>query len=328
MENKVHSVFGIDGYGGSNVVLMTPELEELVKNDFDVERFRSSLQEHQAHEDALHREMIASVESIEEFNGVIKKIKERARGLKPLNRGLVRALRFGQGRLFGLLNIGGLFTKSLGGYSTEELVAKYCEFFEEHASDFGQLFCHVVEREGRLTDYSNELVRRNQFYVGTQGVLDRVVEERSRERDAVVKRIECSPEISRPARKALVDRAKWRYAGATDSRKIADILVQENERAMEEVGGLIQWCGGMKNVLALGKERMDNYCRHLEETMVAYLQAISINRCFRDTNNAVSGMASVMLSAQASADEGIKSIVEFVKHNGLYGKPSGFRGFL
>lgn len=325
---KVHSVFGIDGYGGDSVALMTPELEELVKNDFDVEKFRSSLQEHQTHEVALHREMVASVESIEEFNGVIKRVKERSKGLKPLNRGLVRALKFGQGRFFGLLNVGGFFTKSLSGYRTEDLVAKYCEFFEEHASDFGQLFCHVVEREGRLTDYSNELIRRNQFYVSTQGALDEMVERRASERDVVLRGIEGSSEISRMARSALIDRAKWRYEGAADSRKIADILIQENERAMEEVGGLIEWCGGMKNVLALGKERMDNYCRHLEETMVAYLQAISINRCFRDTNNAVSGMASVMLSAQASADEGIKNIVEFVKHNGLYGKPINFRGLL
>lgn len=328
MNDKVHSVFGIEGYGGESVALMTPELEELVKNDFDVGSFRSSLQEHQANESALHREMVASVESIEGFNEVIKRVKERSKGLKPLNRGLVRALKFGQGKLFGVLNVGGLFTRSVNGYSTESLVAKYCDFFEEQAGDFGQLFAHIVEREGRLTDYLNGLIRRNQFYVGTQESLDQVIEKRAEERDSILGKIESSHEISRSAKKALTDRAKWRYDGTKDSRKIADILIQENERAMEEVGGLVVWCGGMKNILALGKERMDNYCRHLEETMVAYLQAISMNRCFRDTNNAVSGMASVMLSAQASADEGIKSIVDFVKHNGLYGQPISFKGLL
>lgn len=322
----MYSVFSIDGYGGDSVALITPELEELVKSDFDLEKFRSSLQEHQGHEAALHKEMVASVESIEGFNEVIQRVKKRASGLKPLNRGLVRVLKHGQGRLFGLLNVGGIFTKSFDGYSTEDLVARYCTFFEEHAGDFGQLFSHVVEREGRLTNYSNELIRRNQFYVGSQEALDQVVDIRLGEREALCKAIEGSSEISGVARRALTDRSKLKYNEAVGSRKIADILVQENERAMEEVGGLIKWCGGMKNVLALGKERMDNYCRHLEETMVAYLQAISMNRCFRDTNNAVSGMASVMLSAQSSADEGIDSIVNFVKHNGLYGKPIKFKG--
>ena len=155
MNDPVRSVFGIDGYGGGSVALMTPELEELVKSDFNLEKFRSSLQEHQSHEAELHKEMVASVESIEGFNEVIKRVKNRAGGLKPLNRGLVRALKFGQGRFFGLLNVGGIFTRSLNSYSTEGLVAKYCDFFGEHARDFGQLFFHVVEREGRLTDYSN-----------------------------------------------------------------------------------------------------------------------------------------------------------------------------
>jgi len=38
MENKVHSVFGVEGYGGEEVASMTPKLEELVNNDFDLEK--------------------------------------------------------------------------------------------------------------------------------------------------------------------------------------------------------------------------------------------------------------------------------------------------
>ncbi|MBT4577054.1 hypothetical protein HOB91_01875 [Candidatus Woesearchaeota archaeon] len=328
MENKVHSVFGVEGYGGEEVASMTPKLEELVNNDFDLEKFRISLQAHQLQESDMRKEMIHSVGSIEKFNDVIHRVKERSNGLKPLNKELVRALKYGHSKIFGIFNIGGLLTKSLRGHRTEDLVSKYCGFFDEQAEDFGQLFYHVVEREGKLTDYSNELVRKNQFYLGTQETLDTEIGRLSEEKNSVSKIVVDSTEITAIARKAIVDRAKMKYDGSVESRRMLDTLVSENERAIEETGGLIGWSCGMKNVLALGKERMDNYCRHLEETMVAYLQAISMNNCFRDTNNAVRGMANVMIAAQASADSGVSNIVEFIKHNGLYGKPLNFRSSL
>lgn len=326
--SNVHSVFGVEGYGGEEVASMTSELEELVKNEFDLEKFRTSLQAHQIQESDMRKEMIHSVGSIEKFNDVIHRVKERSNGLKPLNRELVRALKYGNNKIFGIFNIGGLLTKNLRGHRTEDLVTQYCGFFDEQAEDFGQLFYHVVEREGKLTDYSNELVRKNQFYLGTQKVLDSEIERLCQEKNSISEQVIDTVEITPVARKAIVDRSKMRYNGSVESRRMLDSLVSENERAIEEVGGLIGWSSGMKNVLALGKERMDNYCRHLEETMVAYLQAISMNNCFRDTNNAVRGMADVMVAAQASADAGVSNIVDFIKHNGLYGKPLKFRSSL
>ncbi len=328
MNKKVHSIFGVEGYGNGDVIPITPNLEELVVNDFDLEKFRTSLQKHQIYESDMRKEMIHSVSSIEKFNEVIHRVKDRSKGLRPLNKGLVTALKYGNTKAFGLLNVGGLLTRKLNGYKTEDLVAKYCGFFDEQAEDFGQLFYHIVEREGKLIDYSNELVRKNQFYLGTQERLDSEIERLDLEKDSISGKVIDYSEITAVARKSIADRAKMKHDGSIESRRMLDLLVSENEKAIGEVSGLINWSSGMKNVLALGKERMDNYCRHLEETMVVYLHAISMNNCFRDVNNAVEGMADVMITAQASADAGVKNIVDFIKDNGLYGKPLRFRSTL
>jgi hypothetical protein len=113
-----------------------------------------------------------------------------------------------------------------------------------------------------------------------------------------------------------------------DSREILEKLVDENGNAMNEVDGLIKWCSGMKNVLAFGKERMDNYAVHLNETLSTYLQATSINRSFRNTNSSITGLVTVMCAAQNAADDGITNVVKFIEKNGVYLKPKNYGGFI
>jgi hypothetical protein len=313
---EVHSILNIDGYGVDLDVDIQKKLETLVSNDFDIEKFRKSFIEHQK---SVNEDMFDGV-SIDEFNGVVNRVCERGKKLKPFNSALVRTLKYGKSRLMGLGVVRKLISGELEGYSTEQLIERYCGFFEEQAEDFGELFFHVVERENCLIDYGNSLITKNQFYCGKGESIDELVKKRGAERDSTVKEITGWEGLSPVAKRSLIKRAGLRYSEANGSRDVVKKLIDENGLAIEEVDGLISWCSGMKNVLALGKERMDNYSAHLRETLVTYMQATSLGRAFKDTNSAVGGLIGVMEAAQVAADTGMKDVGDFVKRNGIYGK--------
>jgi hypothetical protein len=248
--------------------------------------------------------------------------------LKPFNKGLVRALKYGESGFMSLGPIRKLFSGAIEGYSTEDLVKKYCTFFEEQAKDFGELFYHIVERENSLINYNNELINRNQFYENNNKSIENLIDRSIGEKDEIVEKIMNSEEISTAVKKNLIRRTEMRYEGFKDSKKMVETLLSENCEAMEEIEGLVKWCSGMKNVLALSKERMDNYAAHIKETMTSYLQATSLNRSFKKTNSAINGLAEVISAAQMTADNGIENVVDFIKTNGIYKNPKRIRRIL
>jgi len=317
MTKRVYSVLNIEGYGVDLEVVTPPKLEVLVKNDFDIEKFKMSFAEHQRQSTDV---VFDSCSSIDEFNEVVNRVSERGRRLRPFNAALVRTLRYGRSKAMGFGFIRRLVSGELDGYSTEQLVQKYCDFFDEQAIDFGELFYHVVERENSLVDYANSLITRNQFYCAESESIEGLIEERETERDSIIDEIKKWDGLSAVAKKSLIRRAGLKHTEARGSRDVVKKLINENGMAIEEVDGLITWCVGMKNVLALGKERMDNYSAHLRETLVTYMQATSLGRAFRDTNSAVGGLISVMEAAQSAADRGMIDVGNFVRRNGVYGK--------
>ena len=109
------------------------------------------------------------------------------------------------------------------------------------------------------------------------------------------------------------------------SKNAIERLVKENEMAMEEVQALMKWCSDMKGVLVFSKERMDNYAVHLQETLTTYLQAVSLNRGFKVTGSSVEELAEVMRIAQETVDEGVGSVLNFIRSNGVYCKPLDFK---
>ncbi len=321
----INSVFNIRGYSsGEGKIEIPTELESLVQNDFDIDEFKNSLHEHKKQNSLLHREMLAYSSNVDQFNSIINRISTRDENLKPFNKGLVRTLKYGESSFLSFKPLRKFIVGGVEGYNTEELVGKYCEFFEEQASDFGELFYHIVERENKLTNYSNALIKKNQFYETKKEDVHGLLEIGFGDKEELVEKIKTSEGISERAKSSLISRTQMKYDEIKDSKEILEKLVGENGNAMCEVDGLMKWCSGMKNVLAFGKERMDNYAIHLNETLTTYLQATSINRSFRDTNSSISGLVDVMCAAQNAADDGITNVVDFIKKNGVYLKPKSY----
>ncbi len=317
MEKRVYSVFNIDGYyGDSDVTILPEKLEIAVSNEFDVKRFRKSLEEHQRLNQTLHKTITISSESTDEFNTIIKRICERGRRLKPFNTGLIRVLKYGETKWMGISPLRKMLTKGIEGYTTEQLIERYCGFFEEQAVDFGDIFFHVVERENILVNYSNDLVRKDIFYISKRDLIDRMISKIENENG-----IAADESLPGNTRKALVDRDAIKRNETAESMKVIDTLMKENGTAIREVGGLLRWCSGMKNVLALAKERMDNYATHLSQTLTVYMQATSLQRGFRETNNAIFGLVDVITMAQKTADGGLNDVIDFVRSNGIYSRP-------
>lgn len=314
---KVYSVFNIEGYGNELVQSKIPsELERIICNEFDVEKFRCSLEEHQR-----ERKSLVPDSSIDQFNEIIDRVGKRSERLKPFNKGLIKALKYGDSWIMTIGPVRKMLVRDVEGYTTEGLVGKYCDFFDEQAEDFGGLFYHVIERESGLVDYSNHLIERNQFYAGQNGMLKKLVSSTESKKNEISSIIRGVRNISSAVRKSLLNRASMKGNDVKASLDIVRKLTDENEMAIAEVDGLLNWCGGMKNVLALSKERMDNYALHMRETLTAYLQAVSLNRSFRETNTAISGLIEVMTAAQSTADEGVKDLIKFVRTNGIYSRP-------
>ncbi len=329
MSGKLYSVFNIVGYGNNIDTSEIPEdLECIIRNDFDVDGFKKSMKEHQSRGYELHKEIMQNNTSVDDFNVTIKRISSRGEKLKPFNNGLVRALKYGESRFMSIGPIRKLFSGSIEGYSTEDLVTKYCTFFEEQAEDFGDLFYHIVERENSLINYSNELINRDQFYESNNKSMESIIDKGFSEKEVVVEKITNSEEISPAVKQNLIRRTEMKYEEFKDSKNMMEILIKENCEAIGEIEGLVKWCSGMKNVLALSKERMDNYATHMKETMTSYLQATSLNRSFKKTNSAINGLAEVISAAQITADNGIENIVDFMKTNGIYRNPKSIRRFL
>ncbi len=316
---SVHSVFNIEGYVGNPIAVEIPtNLAVIVKNDFDTQKFKVSLAEHQRRSAKLHSVASKSGASIEGFNTTIKNICERGKKLKPFNVGIIRVLKYGDAKWMAITPLRSFLTRGVEGYTTEQLVGRYCHFFEEQAKDFGDLFYHIVERQNCLTDYSNELLKRDVFYLAKRDYLDGLITSADASLES---KVESCVQISDLAKKAVVNRYGIKQEEVADARKVVDGLMVENGKATDEIDGLLRWCCGMKNVLALAKERMDNYGLHLGQTLVTYMQVTSLQRGFKETNNAITGLVGVMTAAQVTADNGLNEVIDFVKKNGVYTKP-------
>tara|TARA_Y100000310_G_scaffold343547_1_gene451739 strand:- start:2163 stop:3152 length:990 start_codon:yes stop_codon:yes gene_type:complete len=327
MGEDIYSVFNIDGYGSGKGLSKIPnDLEDIVRNDFDIEGFKRSLQEHQKHGYDLHKEIINNSAAVDDFNSIIKRVSGRGSRLKPFNHSIIRALKYGESKFMSFSPVRKLLFGKIEGCTTEDLVNKYCSFFEEQAEDFGDLFYHVVKRENSLLDYNNDLLKRDQFYTSKSDSIECLIESGREEKQTISDKIVSVENISETVKNSLLRRVNLRHDEMEDSKKILGKLINENGGAVEEVDGLIKWCSGMKNVLALAKERMDNYSSHMKETMVTYLQATSLNKSFKETNSAVRGLVEVISTAQTTADQGIDNIIEFIRRNGIYQNPSDYRG--
>ncbi len=324
---RVISIYNVDGFGQKLIEDKGfPDLGDVVENGVDVEALRSSLDEHSKKTSSIYSDIRVSKDSIDEFNEVISRVCKRGKRLKPFNRCVVRALKYGENKVVNLLP-SWLLYKGLDRFSTQELVMKYCGFFTEQAEDFGSLFFHVVERESSLVDYSNELLRKNQFYLSKEEMLQDLIGDGDERRKDAVEKVKSCEDLSVAAKRTLVERVNLRQGELLETRKAIKRLVKENETAMQEIVGLVRWCSGMKEVLAFGKERMDNYSAHLQETLTTYLQAVSLNRGFRATGNVVSELAEVMRVAQQTADEGVGSVFDFIRNRGVYNKPLELESF-
>jgi hypothetical protein len=322
----MNSIFNLKGSGQEVVVLEVPsELEVAVKNDFNVKELRKSLDEHRKECNLVYDAIKGSRDSLDEFNLVINRMDERGRMLKPFNRCVVRALKYGNNKMINLLPVSKLLYKGLDKFSTQELVMKYCNFFGEQAEDFGELFYHVVERESSLVDYSKDLVGKNQFYLLKRKSLGELAEKSEKEKHVVIEKIRGCEDVSEAVKKALVGRVELRCGEVIESDNAVGRLVKENEMAMEEAQALMKWCSDMKGVLVFSKERMDNYAAHLQETLTTYLQAVSLNKGFRITGSSVEELANVMRVAQETADQGVEGVLNFIQSNGVYCKPLDFK---
>jgi hypothetical protein len=322
---NIYSVFNLSCYKeGEGVTDVPNELEPYLKNDFDIEEFRESLIEHQRNNSYLNKNFTEGGESLDEFNSIIHRITNRGKELQPFNKSIVRILKYGKGGIGNLMLFKRLIGGKLNNYSSEELVQKYCTFFAEQAEDFGSLFYHVVNRENKLVEYSNELISRSQFYHTKANSLEEFIHSSCNDRELAIKTISSSKDIGNSAKKSLCNRINSKYKELVQSEKMIGKIMKENESAMDEIDGLVQWCSGIKSVVALGKERMDNYSIHLKESLETYLQISSLNRGFKETNNAVDGLIKAIDSAQMTANNGLYHINDFIKNNGIYMKKKGW----
>tara|TARA_Y100000310_G_scaffold285479_1_gene308956 strand:- start:1919 stop:2899 length:981 start_codon:yes stop_codon:yes gene_type:complete len=316
----VYSIFNIEGYGHGLTECKIPSaLEEVLRNDIDVEKLKLSLAKHKKNNLKFYDDIIISSDSIDNFNKTVNNISKRSKTLRTSNKSLVRVLKYGQGKIANIIP-DRLMPSELRGVSTQDLVEIYSGYFNDQAADFGELFYQVVQREDSLTDYNKSLVSKNQLYNNKSEDLERLLVDGGEKREDIAEKILDSEGFSDITKNSLIKRVDRKYAEIESCKDSVEMLVCDNENATTEVDGLLDWCSGMKNILASGKERMDNHAVHLREAMTTYLQAISLNRAFRETNSAVKGLVEVMKSAQMSADKGFEDVSEFVKNRGIFGR--------
>jgi len=304
------SLFTLPGYKQSTTE--PPELTSY-REPLDLPAFRQGLVEQQHERMITRHHHQEQTRAIAGFSDVVSRVRERGTHLQPFNTAIVRTLRYGDNKLAHLPLVRSFFFKGLEGKTTNDLIQAYCTFFDQQADDFGHLFHHVVEREQTLTDYSDDLVRRDHFYQDHKRALTTAFE-------GITPKV--IPDVLPiAAQQTLQRRATREYDSLMQSMTVLDKLLDDTSAGLTEVDGLLDWCSGMKNILVLGKERMDNYGTHLHHTLITYLQAASLHRSLHDTHSTVQGLVDVMNTAQITADKGLEDLTMFVADKGIYSQP-------
>jgi len=246
-------------------------------------------------------------EDMNAFGEVIERVTERGREMVPFNKYVIRVLKYGDHRIINSIPFIRLFYGAVAGYSCADLVTKYYTFFNNQAEDFGRLFFHVARRERKLERYNAQLMKKGRFYATNKDHLGKINEEKAEERKRVTDREETR-------------QLDLEYRQTKAVTNAVSQLQEETQKNKEEVEGLLEWCAGMKGILAYSKENMENRGQHMKETLPAYMQATYLNKGFRETRKVVEGLVAIIQEAQQSADEGISSVTTFIEHNGLQGK--------
>jgi len=293
-------------------------LYELVKPEgFSIEQFRKSFQVYEQETNNLRNDIDNLTTDIDEFNETINNVTLRGREMKPFNKFVIRVLKHGDNTFINSLPFSRFIYGNIRRYSSSDLISKYCTYLSDQAEDFGRLFFYVVDRENKLQDYTCRLLEKKGFYDSRFSDLEERITSMRKKKEELAEKLE-SQDLPDGIKRAVAKRFSLNCSELSEASKSVKKLLRENKSGGEEVESLVEWCSGMKNILALSKERMENQAEHIKETIPTYLQAISLNRSLRETKQVVQGLVHVIQEAQQCADEGIVNVIDFAKSNNIY----------